>query len=186
MFEIHFLSQEDVIQAGQAVLNQLGLKITDRKKPEIASLQVITNVNPYQAQLLNRFARGMMLVPGQAMLVLECAPAAYINLAADEADILAARDAAVTALNQIGGVLWKVSEHAKKFLTAKDIDYHADQGVTEIHAGDDVVVTDLGQERARESGVRLIRLPAAEKSPDHPACEEPPPLSKSPRRYARQ
>lgn len=131
MFEIHSLSQEDVIQAGQVVLSQLGLKITDRKKPEIASLQVITNVNPYQAQLLNRFARGMMLVPGQTMLVLECAPAAYINLAANEAekaapvnlmhissvgrfgrlwmagteaDILAARDAAVTALNEIEGV----------------------------------------------------------------------------------
>ncbi len=131
MFEIHSLSQEDVIQAGQMVLDQLGLKVTNRKKPEIASLQVITNVNPYQAQLLNRFSRGMMLVPGQTMLVLECAPAAYINLAANEAekaapvnlmhissvgrfgrlwmagteaDILAARDAAVTALTTIEGV----------------------------------------------------------------------------------
>jgi len=130
MFEIHSLSQEDVIQAGQMVLQQLGLKVTDRKKPEIASLQVITNVNPYQAQLLNRFARGMMLVPGQTMLVLECAPAAYINLAANEAekaapvslmhissvgrfgrlwmagteaDILAARDASVAALNEVEG-----------------------------------------------------------------------------------
>jgi len=130
MFEIHSLSQEDVIQAGQMVLDQLGLKETDRKKPEIASLQVITNVNPYQAQLLNRFSRGMMLVPGQTMLVLECAPAAYINLAANEAekaaavslmhissvgrfgrlwmagteaDILAARDAAVNALNSLEG-----------------------------------------------------------------------------------
>ncbi|GIV63990.1 MAG: hypothetical protein AB1457_14060 [Chloroflexota bacterium] len=60
---------------------------------------------------------------------------------------------------------------AKKFLTAKDIDFHADQGVTEIHVGDDLVVTDLGQERARERGVRLIRLPAGEKSPSHPECE---------------
>lgn len=65
----------------------------------------------------------------------------------------------------------------KKFLTAKDIDYHADQGVTEIHVGDDLVVTDLGQERARERSVRLIRLPAGEKSPDHPACEETPPAA---------
>lgn len=130
MFEIHSLSQEDVIQAGQMVLDQLGLQATDRKRPEIASLQVITNVNPYQAQLLNRFSRGMMLVPGQTMLVLECAPAAYINLAANEAekaapislmhissvgrfgrmwmagteaDILAARDAAVNALKAVEG-----------------------------------------------------------------------------------
>lgn len=130
MFEIHSPSQADVIQAGQVVLRELGLTMTDRKKPEIASMQVITNVNPYQAQLLNRFARGMMLVPGQTMLVMEVAPAAYINLAANEAekaspvnlmhissvgrfgrlwmcgteaDILAARDAAVTAINEVEG-----------------------------------------------------------------------------------
>jgi len=61
---------------------------------------------------------------------------------------------------------------AKKFLTARDIDYHADQGVTEIHVGDDLVVTDLGQERARERGIRLIRLPAGEKTPPHPECKD--------------
>jgi hypothetical protein len=131
MFEIHSLSQSDVLQAGQMVLDQLGLKDTDRVKPAIASMQVITNVNPYQAQLLNRFSRGMMLVPGQTMLVMEVAPAAYINLAANEAekaaavnlmhissvgrfgrlwmagtegDILAARDAAVAAIEAVQGV----------------------------------------------------------------------------------
>jgi hypothetical protein len=130
MFEIHSLSQADVLQAGQVVLERLELQVTDRKRPEIASMQVITNVNSYQAQLLNRFTRGMMLVSGQTMLVLECAPAAYINLAANdaekaapvnlmhissvgrfgrlwmagtEADILAARDAAVTALESVEG-----------------------------------------------------------------------------------
>jgi hypothetical protein len=131
MFEIHSLSQSDVLQAGAMVLDQLGLKETDRVKPSIASIQVITNVNPYQAQLLNRFSRGMMLVPGQTMLVMEVAPAAYINLAANEAekaaavslmhvssvgrfgrlwmagtegDILAARDAAVAAIEAVEGV----------------------------------------------------------------------------------
>jgi hypothetical protein len=131
MFEIHSLSQADVLQAGQVVLDMLGLKTNDRVKPTIASMQVITNVNPYQAQLLNRFSRGMMLVPGQTMLVMEVAPAAYINLAANEAekaaevnlmhissvgrfgrlwmsgteaDILAARDAAVTAIESVEGV----------------------------------------------------------------------------------
>ncbi len=130
MFEIHSLSQADVIRAGEVVLERLELDVTERKRPEIASMQVITNVNPYQAQLLNRFTRGMMLVPGQTMLVLECAPAAYINLAANdaekaapvnlmhvssvgrfgrlwmagtEADILAAREAAVAALEAVEG-----------------------------------------------------------------------------------
>jgi ethanolamine utilization microcompartment shell protein EutL len=130
MFEIHSMSQADVKRAGEVVLDQLGVSVTDRVKPTIASMQVITNVSPYQAQLLNRFARGMMLVSGQTMLVLECAPAAYINLAANEAekaaavnlmhitsvgrfgrlwmagteaDILAARDAAVNAIESLDG-----------------------------------------------------------------------------------
>jgi hypothetical protein len=130
MFEVHSMSQSDVLQAGKVVLTELGLEEAARKKPEIASLQVITNVNPYQAQLLNRFTRGMMLVAGQTMLVMECQPAAYINLAANEAekasdvnlmhttsvgrfgrlwmagteaDILAARDAAVVALESLDG-----------------------------------------------------------------------------------
>jgi ethanolamine utilization microcompartment shell protein EutL len=130
MFEVHSPSQSDVLRAGETVLAELGLEVGDRQRPEIASMQIITNVDPYQAQLLNRFTRGMMLVAGQTMLVLECAPAAYINLAANEAekaasvnlmhvtsvgrfgrlwmagteaDILAARDAAVNAIESLQG-----------------------------------------------------------------------------------
>ena len=130
MFEVHSMSQADVLRAGEVTLAALGLTVADRVRPEIASMQVITNVNPYQAQLLNRFNRGTMLVAGQTMLVLEVAPAAYITLAANEAekaapvwlnhfssvgrfgrlwmsgseaDILAARDAAVTAIESITG-----------------------------------------------------------------------------------
>lgn len=130
MFEVHSQSQAAVIEAGRMVLDRLNLQETDRVKPELASVQVITNVDPYQAQLLNRFTRGNMLVPGETMLVLECAPAAYINLAANEAEkraniklvhvssvgrfgrmwmsgteseILAARAAAENALAQLDG-----------------------------------------------------------------------------------
>jgi hypothetical protein len=94
-------------------------------------MQIITNVDPYQAQLLNRFRRGSMLVPGETMLVLECAPAAYINLACNEAEkkasikvmhvssvgrfgrmwlsgseseIITANEAATQALNAIDGI----------------------------------------------------------------------------------
>ena len=130
MFEVHSRSQAEVIEAGRIVLDRLGLKPEDRLKPEIASVQVITNVDPYQAQLLNRFRRGSMLVPGETMLVLECAPAAYINfacneaekgatikilhvssvgrfgrmwLAGSEAEILAARNAAMQAIEGLEG-----------------------------------------------------------------------------------
>jgi hypothetical protein len=86
MFEVHSHQQADVQEAGAVVLDRSGLKIEDRIRPTIASMQIITNVDPYQAQLLNRFRRGSMLVPGQTLLVLEVAPAAYINLACNEAE----------------------------------------------------------------------------------------------------
>lgn len=86
MFEVHSQSQSAVIEAGNVVLERLGLSVEDRIKPQVVSIQVITHVDPYQVQLLNRFRRGSMLVPGETMLVLECAPAAYINYACNEAE----------------------------------------------------------------------------------------------------
>ncbi|MGV8026662.1 MAG: hypothetical protein AB2L18_08910 [Anaerolineaceae bacterium] len=86
MFEVHSMNQAAVIEAGRVVLERLELKVEDRVKPQIASVQVITRIDSYQAQLMNRFRRGSMLVPGETMLVLECAPAAYINYACNEAE----------------------------------------------------------------------------------------------------
>jgi hypothetical protein len=130
MFEVHSHWQSEVLEAGRIVLERLDLKTSERIKPNIASVQIITNVDPYQAQLLNRFRRGSMLVPGETMLVLECAPAAYINyavneaekganikilhvssvgrfgrmwLSGSEAEILTARNAAIKALEELDG-----------------------------------------------------------------------------------
>lgn len=130
MFEVHSHSQAAVLEAGAIVLERLGLSETDRHKPQVASIQVITNVDPYQAQLLNRFRRGTMLVAKETLLVVEVAPAAYINYAANEAEkranirlihvasvgrfgrmwmsgseaeILTARDAAVAAMESLEG-----------------------------------------------------------------------------------
>jgi hypothetical protein len=86
MFEIHSHSQEAVLEAGAVVLGHTGLQESDRIKPSVASLQIITNVDPYQAQLLNRRRSASMLVTGETLFVMEVAPAAYINLAANEAE----------------------------------------------------------------------------------------------------
>jgi len=86
MFEVHSLNQAAVKEAGRVVLERLGLKETDRIKPKVVSTQMITRVDSYQAQLLNRFRKGGILVPGETLLVLECAPAAYINYACNEAE----------------------------------------------------------------------------------------------------
>src|SRR5512137_960130 len=45
MFEVNYRSQSEVLEAGRIVLDRLGLKIEDRVKPEIASVQIITNVD---------------------------------------------------------------------------------------------------------------------------------------------
>lgn len=86
MLEIHSESQGDVRQAGQAILDSMGLKESDRIKPEITSSQVIRNISDYQSQLINRTRHGDMIIPGQSLYVLECAPAGYAAIAANEAE----------------------------------------------------------------------------------------------------
>jgi hypothetical protein len=119
MFEVHSHNQAAVIEAGDVVLSRLGMKVEDRIKPQIASTQVITNVDPYQAQLLNRFRRGSMIVPGETMLVLECAPAAYINYACNEAEKKASIK--VIHVSSVGrfGRMWLSGSEAE-IVTARD------------------------------------------------------------------
>lgn len=86
MLEIHSESQADVRQAGDAILDALELKETDRVKPKIISQQVIRNISDHQTQLINRMRHGNMIVPSETMFIMEVAPAAYAALAANEAE----------------------------------------------------------------------------------------------------
>jgi len=84
--EIHSRHQESVKVAGQQALEALGLTENDRMKPEILSSLLISNVDAFQAQLINRTSFGGLLLAGQTLCVLEVLPAAYIVLAANEAE----------------------------------------------------------------------------------------------------
>jgi len=86
MLEIHSDSQADIRQAGRSILAALELKEEDRRKPTVASSQVIRHVDDYQTQLINRMRHGNMILPGQTLYILECEPAAYSALAANEAE----------------------------------------------------------------------------------------------------
>ncbi|MEE8522806.1 MAG: hypothetical protein V3T72_02655, partial [Thermoanaerobaculia bacterium] len=86
LLEVHSPNQADTRAAGAAILDELGLEEQDRRKPKILSSQVIRRVESHQAQLLNRTRHGQMLIPGQTLYVLECEPAAYAALAANEAE----------------------------------------------------------------------------------------------------
>lgn len=84
--EIHAPFQEAVRVAGREALACFNLSEQDRTKPEIASVKMITNVDAYEAQLVNQTSRGGLLLRGQTLCVLEVAPASYVMLAANEAE----------------------------------------------------------------------------------------------------
>ncbi|HOM42922.1 MAG TPA: hypothetical protein PK481_05260 [Bacillota bacterium] len=85
--ELHSFSPEDVKQAGQAILEACGKSVSDRRKPRIVYEQIISNIDPYQAQLINRDNRyGSIIVPGESLFILEVEPAAYISIAVNEAE----------------------------------------------------------------------------------------------------
>ncbi len=55
-------------------------------KPKILSSQIVRRLDDHHAQLINRTRHGQMIIPGQTLYVLECEPAAYAALAANEAE----------------------------------------------------------------------------------------------------
>ncbi|MCA9322606.1 MAG: hypothetical protein KDB53_17825 [Planctomycetes bacterium] len=86
LLEIHGPNQSEVLSSGHRALESIGLTPNDRMKPSIKSSQIITNVDDYQAQLINRMRYGNMLLGGDALYILEVEPAAYSALAANEAE----------------------------------------------------------------------------------------------------
>ena len=76
----------EVSAARDAILARAGLRMRDRLRPSVESTQIITSVEPYQAQLLNKWSSGSLVVPGRTLGILECAPAAWVALAANEAE----------------------------------------------------------------------------------------------------
>jgi hypothetical protein len=130
LLEFHHDDKGQVRLAGQAVLDHLGIDEHDRVKPRIVSDQVIRAVEPYHAQLINKIRYGDMLIAGESLLILETEPAGYIAygcnealkaarvklidaslfgaygrlyLSGPEAQIDAARDAAIHAVSNVKG-----------------------------------------------------------------------------------
>jgi ethanolamine utilization microcompartment shell protein EutL len=128
--EIHSFFQEAVRVAGREALAKVNLSEGDRRKAEVVSVKVVSNVDAYEAQLVNQMGKGGQLLKGQTLCVIEVTPAAYVMLAANEAEkassitlvhyqpsgqygrlyisgtdsaVAVARDAAVQAVNSLSG-----------------------------------------------------------------------------------
>ena len=85
-FEIHGFFQEAVLVAAREALARFGLSEDDRYTPEGVAVKMVTNVDAYEAQLVNQTSRGGLLLRGQTLCVVEVVPAAYVMLAANEAE----------------------------------------------------------------------------------------------------
>ncbi len=86
LLEIHHDDKGQVMDAGKAILEGLGVGETERMKPNVVTHQIIRSVEPYQAQIINRNSAGMMILPGQSLFLMETDPAGYIAFAANEAE----------------------------------------------------------------------------------------------------
>lgn len=115
-FILRSRSNAEVTAARDAILAELGQTMADRIKPVVGSSQIITSVEPYQAQLLNKWRKGSLLVPGQTLGILECSPAAYIAHATNEAEKSARID--IVEVRAVG-------KHGRMFISGGEEDVKA-------------------------------------------------------------
>jgi len=86
MLEVHSEDKGEVRSAGDAILGHIGVKEEERLKPKIISNTIIRAIEPMHAMILDKIRFGSMIEPGQSLFILECEPAAYAALAANEAE----------------------------------------------------------------------------------------------------
>lgn len=129
--EIHSRSVEAVREAGRAILAACVLKESDRTRPRIVSSSIITNVDPYQAQLVNRFRQGNLLVPKESLFIMEVEPAGYIVIAANEAEKFA--DIKLVHFDPVGrfGRLF-ISGRESEVRTAREVAEKAISSITGV------------------------------------------------------
>jgi hypothetical protein len=86
MLEVHSDSPADVKEAGEVVLDYLGLQEKDRLKPKILAAETIERTDPFMSQIVNRFRAASMMIVDDTLYILECLPAGYAGYAANEAE----------------------------------------------------------------------------------------------------
>ncbi len=86
MLELHSEDKGEVRSAGEALLKEMGQKEEDRIKPRLVSNTIIRAIEPMHAMILDKIRFGSMIEPGESLYILECEPAGYAALAANEAE----------------------------------------------------------------------------------------------------
>ena len=120
ILELHSRVLEDVVRAGQAVLDGTGASANDQLRPRVLYQDVIEDITDQHAVILNRNRQGSMVMPGEALLVYEVTPALFAAVAANEAE-RAAPDTTLVDVQMIGaaGRIY-MSGSSKDVVTARD------------------------------------------------------------------
>jgi hypothetical protein len=84
--EFHSRSTAAVMASARAVLEALGARQEDARRPEILASRIISRVDPQHAFLINRNRLGSMILGGESLYIMEMQPASYAVLAANEAE----------------------------------------------------------------------------------------------------
>jgi len=122
--ELHHEDQGQVHIAGDEILSQLDVKISQRLKPRIVSAESISGIEGYQSQLVNRMRHGNFLTENEMLYVLEVHPAGYALLATNEAEkaaninVLEFRAIGAFGRVYLGGDEANIEEAAKAALAA--------------------------------------------------------------------
>ncbi|MCG8358326.1 MAG: hypothetical protein MI920_22395 [Kiloniellales bacterium] len=101
ILEVHGDDQDRLSQAGEAILDGIGLTESAPLKPRILYSDIIEDISDQQAIIINRNRQASMIMPGQTLLICEMAPALYAALAANEAE-RAAPDLTLVDVQMIG------------------------------------------------------------------------------------
>ena len=71
--ELHGADPSAVRHAGDAVLELLGTTAADREPPQVVSHEIVTRIDPNQAQLVNRMRVANLLLEDETMFLVEVA-----------------------------------------------------------------------------------------------------------------
>lgn len=100
LMQVQHPDQGEVKQAGTAVLNETGLKETDRAEVKIVTNKVIRSIEQDHAIYFTGTSKGNMVVAGDSVLIMETTPAAYLAIACNEA--LKAADVKLITIKPFG------------------------------------------------------------------------------------
>lgn len=89
ILEIHGNDKAKLLQAGQAMLDGLGLGASEPLAAKILYTDVIEDIADQHAVIINRNRQASMVLPGETLLIVEMVPALYAAIAANEAEKVA-------------------------------------------------------------------------------------------------